>query len=108
METYQHPMVANAIKAIETTEVQEMVKKLSEYGLGVFMPHLHTEKGFEPLPNDTVQLEQDLAVSFVKRDNPIAKGAAPVGWSWNKEKAEVVAVCLCGGADCAPHWNRPK
>lgn len=108
METYQHPMVAKAVAAIETPEVQEMVKKLSEYGLGVFMPHLHTDKGFEVLPDNMVQLEQDLKVSFVDKGSPLVKDAAPVGWAWNSENAEVVAVCLCGGADCAPHWNRPK
>ena len=101
-----HPMVAKAIEAVNEPKVQEMIKELSKYGLGVFMPHLHNEEGFAPLPNDTVQLEADLKVSFVKRDDACLANATPADWIWDSEKAQVVMGCSCAGAEHHPHWNR--
>ena len=107
MRTY-HPMVAKAIEAVNEPKVQEMIKELSKYGLGVFMPHLHTKEGFAPLPIETVQLEADLKVSFVKRGEDSLKDAAPVGWVWDSNKAEVVMGCACTGAEHDPHWPKQK
>lgn len=91
-------MVEDAITATEVPEVQEMIKRLSDYGLGVFFPHMHTEDGFVPLPKDIVQLEESLVVSFVSREDERLQSAYPVGWSWDKDRACVVATCTCGGA----------
>lgn len=103
-----HPMVQRAERAIATPEVEEMMRRLAEYGLGVFMPHMHNEEGFAGLPLDTVQLEGDLKVRFVPRSDPLIRDAAPVGWVWDCCAAKVVSACYCTGAAHNPHWDRPK
>jgi hypothetical protein len=100
-------MVESAIEAVNTAEVQAIIKALNKYGLGVFMPHIHTENGFEPLPRDKVQLEGDLKVRFVSPDDPNVLAASPVGWVWNDRQARVAAACYCTGAAHSPHWDRP-
>lgn len=91
-------MVEDAITATKVPEVQEMIKRLSDYGLGVFFPHMHTEDGFAPLPKDMVQFEDSLVVSFVSRDDERLKSSFPVGWGWDKDRECVIAHCSCGGA----------
>ena len=56
-----------AQEAINLPEVQDMVRALSEYGLGVFMPHMHNDDtgGFEPLPR-----RRDLGGGGTRRDVP--------------------------------------
>jgi hypothetical protein len=91
-------MMSEAAQAIEKPEVQAMIKALAEHGLGVFIPHMHTEGGgFAPLPTDTVQMESDLSISFVKNNDPILANATVVGWVWDKQKARVAAACACSG-----------
>lgn len=90
-------MMQKAAEAVSHPEVQLMIKELGKHGLGVFIPHAHTSEGFAPLPNDTVQLESDLVVSFVNENNPILEDATTVGWIWNADKAKVVAACACSG-----------
>ena len=43
-----------------------MLRRLSEYGLGVFMPHMHDAQtgAFHPLLNELTQVESGLEVSF--------------------------------------------
>lgn len=101
-------MVERAKASIELPEVQKMIEELSKHGLGVFMPHLHTPEGFAPLPPDKVQLEGDLKVSFVDKNDPQVAKAMPVGWVWDKEGARVATACFCTGAEHSPHWNRPR
>ena len=36
-------MIVDTNKSIQEPEVQEMLRRLSAYGLGIFMPHMHTE-----------------------------------------------------------------
>ena len=51
--------------AIHFPEVQEMLRRLSEYRLGICMPHMHEETGgFQPLPDAVMQIESGLEVSF--------------------------------------------
>ena len=104
----EHKMVSKAKTAVESVEVQDMIRRLAAYDLGVFMPHLHNEEGFAPLPSDIVQLEGDLRVSFVNQNDSILSEAAPVGWIWNEEKSRVCAACYCTGAEHLPHWDRKK
>lgn len=104
-----HPMVENAQRAIEEPEVQEMLRRLAPYGLGVFMPHLHPDEGgFAPLPEDLVQLEGDLQVSFVRRNDPRLKEAVPVGWVWDGSEARATVSCFCGGKSHGPEWEWHK
>ena len=78
-------------------EVQEMLRRLSECQLGIFMPHTHdAESGdFQPLPDDIVQVESGLQVSF-RSSQEIASQTGcvlPVGWVWRAGAPTLVAAC---------------
>lgn len=104
-----HPMVEQAQRAIEAPEVQEMLRRLATYGLGVFMPHLHPEEGgFLPLPEHLVQLEGDRQVTFVRDDDPRLGQAVAVGWVWDGAGARTKVSCYCGGASHGPEWGWHK
>lgn len=71
--------------SIDLPEVQEMLQKLSQYNLGIFMPHKHDEQtgAFQPLPPGITQVEDGLKVSFRPEkecaDQPNLS-YMPVGW----------------------------
>ena len=86
-----------AQQSIHLPEVQEMLRRLSEYKLGIFMPHRHNEQTgeFQPLPNEVVQVESGLEVSFQPMQE-IANQTdryLPVGWLWRAGASTPVAVC---------------
>ena len=86
-----------AQEAIDLPEVQEMLRRLSEYRLGIFMPHMHDERTgeFRPLPDEVTQVESGLKVSFQPAEE-IAKQAdcfLPVGWFWRAGASTSSAVC---------------
>jgi hypothetical protein len=86
-----------AQEAIHLPEVQEMLRRLSEYKLGIFMPHMHDEQTgqFEPLPDEVTQVESGLEVSFRPAEE-IANRAdrfLPVGWFWRAGASTPSAVC---------------
>ncbi len=84
--------LATAQAAIALPEVQDMIRRLSAYNLGVCMPHMHDEKnGFQPLPEGTVQVEDRLKVSFVTQ--PLHEEYYTVAWRWSKDGVEGVAGC---------------
>jgi hypothetical protein len=74
-----------------------MLRRLSEFRLGIFMPHMHDEKTgeFQALPDEVLQVEAGLAVSF----QPIEKIAdqmdrfLPVGWVWRVGASMPSSVC---------------
>ena len=78
-------------------EVQEMLRRLSEYELGIFMPHMHdTQTGdFQGLADDIVQVESGFAVSFRSAEEIATQGGRflPVGWVWRDGAPAPVAVC---------------
>jgi len=86
-----------AQEAIHLPEVQAMLRRLSEYNLGICMPHMHDERtgGFQPLTDEVMQVESGLAVSF----RPAAEIAGqedrflPVGWFWRAGASAPAAVC---------------
>jgi hypothetical protein len=83
--------------AIHLPEVQEMLCRLSEYKLGIFMPHMHDEHTgeFRPLPTNLIQVESGLEVSFQPTE-AIANQRdrfLPVGWCWRAGASTPVAVC---------------
>jgi len=89
-------MVATATKAVQDPKVQEMIKELSKYGLGVCMPHMHdpnSEEEFSPLPKGMVSYESNLQVSFV--DASEVADQIPVAWAWNADSESVVVVGGC-------------
>ena len=86
-----------AQEAMHFPEDQEMLRRLSEYQLGIFMPHMHDERtgGFKVLPDEVMQVESGLAVTF-KRTEEMASQAncfLPVGWVWRAGAASPASVC---------------
>ena len=83
--------------AIHLPEVQAMLQKLAEYQLGIFMPHMHDEGTgeFQPLPDEVVQVESGLAVSFKPTAEILNQGDRflPVGWVWRAGSSTPVAAC---------------
>jgi hypothetical protein len=72
-----------AQKAIDTEEVQEIIKQLAKYNLGVCMPHMHTHNnGFVELPKDMIQVERQLVTSFVHSSEVDDKTMIPVVWRY--------------------------
>ena len=90
------PEIQRALDAIKTPEVQEMVKRLSEHGLAVALPHMHGEDGsFKPLPQDQVVFESMLQVSFPSLGDPVLNDAIPVMWRWSDELEAIGNCALC-------------
>ena len=86
-----------AQEAIHLPEVQEMLRRLSEYQLGIFMPHMHDDETgeFQPLPDEVMQVESGLVVSF-QPTQEIANQTdrfLPVGWLWRAGASTPMAVC---------------
>ena len=87
----------SAQEALNLPEVQSMLQRLSEYQLGIFMPHMHDEQtgAFQLLADDVVQVESGLEVSFkAAKEIAIQKNSfLPVGWFWRADQSMPVAVC---------------
>ena len=86
-----------AQEAINLPEVQEMLRRLAEHRLGIFMPHMHDEQTgeFQPLPDEFMQIESGLEVSF-RSTEEVANQAdrfLPVGWIWRGGISTPSAVC---------------
>ena len=91
------PALRRAQAAIQLPEVQAMLRRLSEFDLGIFIPHRHDEQtgDFQPLPDDVMQVESGLEVSF-QPGEAIAKQTGrflPVGWVWRAGVPATVAAC---------------
>ena len=82
---------------MQLPEVQDMLRRLSAFQLGIFMPHQHDEaKGeFLPLSADVMQVESGLAVSFQRPDEMANQTASflPVGWLWRAGGPTVAVAC---------------
>ena len=100
-----------AQEAIHLPEVQEMLRKLSEYKLGIFMPHMHEERTgeFQQLPDEIMQVESGLEVSFQPMEN-IANQTdrfLPVAWGWRAGASKPLAVCEMV-TEAEPDDSEPK
>jgi hypothetical protein len=86
-----------AQEAITLPEVQEMLRRLSEYHLGICMPHMHDEKSgdFRLLPDDVTQLDSGLQVSFGSAQTleNQTEPFLPTSWFWRGSAPTAVAVC---------------
>lgn len=94
-----------AQRAIELPEVKEMLKKLSQYNLGIYMPHMHdAETGaFMPLPPEITQVEDDLEVSFRPINECVDQGDSSyisVGWFLHPELSDDAAAALMCRVRC--------
>lgn len=89
--------------AMNLPEVQEMLIRLSDYNLGIFMPHEHDEQTgtFQELPTNVVQVESGLEVSFQTTEQLASQADRflPVAWRWHAGARTVAAVCemVCEG-----------
>lgn len=86
-----------AQNAIDLPEVQEMLRKLAEHKLGIYLPHMHDEQTGElrPLPEELMQVESGLEVSFRPKE-AIADRTdrfLPVAWVWRAGAPAASAVC---------------
>ena len=91
-----HPEIRRGLEAIESPEVQNLIKQLSRYGLAVALPHLHGGNGnFLPLPDDQVAFESGLKVSFPQKGSPVLESAIPVMWRWSNGAQAVGSCALC-------------
>lgn len=86
-----------AQEAIHLPEVQEMLRRLSEYKLGIFMPHMHDEQTgeFQLLPDEVIQVESGLEVSFQPTEEIACQTDRflPVGWIWRAGASTPAAAC---------------
>jgi len=93
--------------AMQLPEVQEMLRRLSDYQLGIFMPHMHDEVGgaFRQLPEGMLQVESGLEVSFQAAE-VIANQPSrflPVAWTWQAGAPAPLAVCEMVNGQTADH-----
>ena len=83
--------------AIHLPEVQQMLRQLSKHQLGIFMPHRHGQQtgDFEALPEDVIQVESGLEVSFRSTEDIVNREDRflPVGWCWRAGASTPIAVC---------------
>ena len=91
------PGMRRAQAAIHLPEVQAMLRSLSEYDLGIFMPHQHDERTgeFQPLGVDFMQVESGCKVSFQPREQ-VANRAdryLPVAWRWQAGASSTASAC---------------
>ena len=91
------PEIAMALSAAQNTRVREIARELSKYNLGVSVPHIHRDQVADVLPEDTIQYENDLRVSFPDKDKFFAKrhNAFPVAWRWNDAEGRLEACAWC-------------
>ena len=86
-----------AQEAIHFPEVQEMLRRLSAYQLGIFMPHKHDEHTgeFQALPDQVVQVESGMKVSFRPMEEMANRTDRflPVAWLWRAGASTPVAAC---------------
>jgi len=91
------PRMRASQAAIELPEVQAMMRKLGQHGLGVFMPHMHDEETgrFIELPADTISVEDGLSVSFATDEELAATGKTyvNVAWEWIDDGIRAMATC---------------
>ncbi|KRB96717.1 hypothetical protein ASE11_14915 [Hydrogenophaga sp. Root209] len=91
------PALKTAQAAMQLPEVQDMLRRLSEFRLGIFMPHQHDDGTgeFQPLPDDVMQVESGRTVSFERQDEIAQRAASflPVAWLWRAGAPNVAAVC---------------
>ena len=91
------PALSTAQDAIHFPEVQQMLRRLSEYRLGICMPHMHDETSgeFQALPDQLIQVESGLEVSFHPSEEVANQTDRflPVAWFWRAGVATPVAAC---------------
>ncbi len=89
-----------AVRAVNTAEVQEIMRQLGKYGLAVALPHMHTDEGMVPLPEDMMASEDNLKVTFRKRDEVTNFRGVPVMWRRGEEISSIARCSQECGVCC--------
>lgn len=85
-----------AQQAIKTPELERIMKTLAKYGLGVCMPHMHTqEQDFAEQPANVVQVEKNMQVSFEDATAHKTTPRLAVAWRWQKDEDRIAVVQEC-------------
>ena len=91
------PALTIAQAAMQLPEVQDMLRRLSAFQLGIFMPHQHDDSTgeFQPLPDEVIQVESGRAVSFESLEAIARRTESflPIGWRWRAGESTVAAAC---------------
>lgn len=91
------PALGRAQTAIQLPEVQAMLRRLSEFELGIFMPHQHDDQTgeFLPLADNVIQVESGCRVSFQSADPIVTQTDRylPVAWLWRAGTVTPASVC---------------
>lgn len=91
------PALRRAQAAIHLPEVQTMLQRLSQFDLGICMPHQHDERtgDFKPLPDDVMQVESGCKVSFQNAQEIVNQGDRflPVTWRWRAGASSPASAC---------------
>ena len=91
------PALRRAQAAIHLPEVQAMLQRLSEFDLGIFMPHQHDERtgDFQPLPDNVMQVEAGCQLSFQNTQEIVNQAGRflPVAWRWRAGASVPASVC---------------
>lgn len=86
-----------ALAAVDLPEVQEMIRKLKQYNMGVVALHGHDDETghFTPFPDGKMQVESDLKVTFEDKQSVLDRidDYIPVGWQWEDDGTKAMAVC---------------
>ena len=105
------PALRTAQEAIHLAEVQEMLRRLAEYRLGIYMPHMHDETTgeFQPLPDHLMQVESGLEVSFQSAAAVASQPDRflPVAWVWRAGASTPSAVCEMVQEETPGEQERP-
>lgn len=105
------PALRAAQDAMQSAEVQEMLRRLSTHGLGICMPHMHDEMTgeFQLLPDQLMQVEAGLAVSFQPTAQVTRQAGRflPVAWVWRDGMSMPSTVCEMVQYGMAPGNGEP-
>jgi hypothetical protein len=106
------PGLRAAQAAMQSQEVQEMLRRLSAHGLGICMPHMHDENTgeFQLLPDELMQVETGLEVSFQVTAEIVLQAGRfmPVAWVWRDGMSMPSAVCEMVHDEDAPDDQEPQ
>ena len=88
-----------------------MLQRLSEFDLGIFMPHQHDERtgDFQPLPDDVMQVESGRKVSFQNTQEIVNQTDRflPVAWLWRAGRSTPASACEMVGEEGPDGAERP-
>ncbi len=88
----------DAQRAVETPEVQRLIKELAKHNLGVYMPHMHLSDDFQEQPAGVLQVE--VKSDFVPAAQFKELGVLPVAWRWHEDGVIVSGSCHIVGRKC--------